>query len=146
MRVVNGSSLNGRDTSAPRNILLLFPLCACLCSPMVHWENIFYLVVMITRSRMTEKLVMCSRLKSYRSVFYSCKIQILKEPWVIFGTQNLCCCCVPKEMVHTRSHKGQWRGALMFSLIYAWINGWTNNPEIGDMRRYCAHYDVIVMG
>ena len=23
--------------------------------------------------------------------------------------------------------KGQWRGALMFSLIYAWINCWVNN-------------------
>ena len=25
-------------------------------------------------------------------------------------------------------HKGQWRGALMFSLICARINGWVNNP------------------
>ena len=25
------------------------------------------------------------------------------------------------------SHKGQWRGVLMFSLICAWINGWVNN-------------------
>ena len=25
------------------------------------------------------------------------------------------------------SHKGQWRTALMFSLICAWINGWVNN-------------------
>ena len=24
-------------------------------------------------------------------------------------------------------HKGQWRGALMFSLIYAWKDGWVNN-------------------
>ena len=24
-------------------------------------------------------------------------------------------------------HKGQWRGALMFSLICVWINGWVNN-------------------
>ena len=24
-------------------------------------------------------------------------------------------------------HRGQWRGALMFSLICAWINGWVNN-------------------
>ena len=24
-------------------------------------------------------------------------------------------------------HKGQWRGALMFSLIYAWINDWVNS-------------------
>ena len=32
-------------------------------------------------------------------------------------------------------HKGQWGGALMFSLIYAWINGWVNNCEAGDFRR-----------
>ena len=42
-------------------------------------------------------------------------------------------------------HKGQWRGALMFSLICAWINGWVNNPEAGDLRRHRAHYDVTVM-
>ena len=42
-------------------------------------------------------------------------------------------------------HKGQWRGALMFSLIYVWINGWVNNNEAGDLMRYRAHYDVIVM-
>ena len=42
-------------------------------------------------------------------------------------------------------HKGQWRGALIFSLIYVWINGWVNNREAGDLRRYRAHYDVIVM-
>ena len=28
-------------------------------------------------------------------------------------------------------HKGQWRGALMFSLICVWINGWENNRELG---------------
>ena len=42
-------------------------------------------------------------------------------------------------------HKGQWRGALMFSLICAWINGWVNNREAGDLRRHHAHYDVTVM-
>ena len=42
-------------------------------------------------------------------------------------------------------HKGQWRGALMFSLICVWINGWVNNREAGDLRHYCAHYDVTVM-
>ena len=41
--------------------------------------------------------------------------------------------------------KGQWRGALMFSLIYVWINDWVNNREAGDLRRYRAHSDVIVM-
>ena len=33
----------------------------------------------------------------------------------------------------------------MFSLICAWINGWVNNREAGDLRRHRAHYDVIVM-
>ena len=42
-------------------------------------------------------------------------------------------------------HKGQWRGALMFSLICAWINGWVNNRESGDLRRHRSYYDVIVM-
>ena len=42
-------------------------------------------------------------------------------------------------------HKGQWRGAFMFSLICVWINGWVNNREAGDLRRYRAHYDVTLM-
>ena len=41
-------------------------------------------------------------------------------------------------------HKGQWRGALMFSLNCVWINSWINNCEAGDFRRDRAHYDVIV--
>ena len=42
-------------------------------------------------------------------------------------------------------HKGPLRGALMFSLICVWINGWVNNGDAGDLRRYRAHYDVTVM-
>ena len=42
-------------------------------------------------------------------------------------------------------HKGQWPGALMFSFICVWINNWVNNREAGDLRRYRAHYDVILM-
>ena len=42
-------------------------------------------------------------------------------------------------------HKGQWRGAMMFCLICVWIDGWVNNGEAGDLRRYRAHYDVTVM-
>ena len=42
-------------------------------------------------------------------------------------------------------HKGQWRGALMFTLICARINGWVNNCKAGDLKRNRAHYDVIVM-
>ena len=42
-------------------------------------------------------------------------------------------------------HKGQWLGALMFSLICVWINSWVNNREAGDLRRRRAHYGVILM-
>ena len=42
-------------------------------------------------------------------------------------------------------HKGQWRGASMFSLICAWRNGLANNRDSGNLRRYHAHYDVKVM-
>ena len=42
-------------------------------------------------------------------------------------------------------HKGQWRGALMFTLICARINDWVNNREAGDLRRHLDHYDVRVM-
>ena len=38
-------------------------------------------------------------------------------------------------------HKGHWRGALMFSLIFAELN----TREAGDLRRYRAHCDFIVM-
>ena len=42
-------------------------------------------------------------------------------------------------------HKGQWRGASMFSLICVWTNSWANNEDAGDLRRHRAHYDVIVI-
>ena len=38
-------------------------------------------------------------------------------------------------------HKGQWRGALMFSLIYAWTNGWIHIWNAGELRRHRAQYD-----
>ena len=42
-------------------------------------------------------------------------------------------------------HKGQWRGALMFSLICVWINDWVKNRGAGDLRRHRVHYDVTVL-
>ena len=42
-------------------------------------------------------------------------------------------------------HKGQWCRALIFSLICAWMNGWVNNCEAGDLRHHRAHHGVTVM-
>ena len=40
---------------------------------------------------------------------------------------------------------GQWRGALMFTLICAWTNVWVNSRDAGDLRRHRAHYDITAM-
>ena len=45
----------------------------------------------------------------------------------------------------TAQRYGLWRGALMFSMICTWINGWVNNREAGDLIRHRAHYDVTAM-
>ena len=42
--------------------------------------------------------------------------------------------------------KGQWRGALMFSLICPSSNSWVNHRDDGDLRRHRAHCNVFVMG
>ena len=49
--------------------------------------------------------------------------------------------CVSHRSPVDSPHKGQWRGALMFSLIWAWAN----SREAGDLRHHRAHYDVTVM-
>ena len=52
--------------------------------------------------------------------------------------------CVGNSPVNS-PHKGQWRGALVFSSISFWTNGWVSNRGAGDLRRHRAHYDVTVM-
>ena len=41
-------------------------------------------------------------------------------------------------------HKCLWRGTLMFSLIWARINGWVNR-KTGAMTPHRAHYDVTLI-
>ena len=41
--------------------------------------------------------------------------------------------------------KCQWCGDRMFSSICTWINSWVNNRHAEDLRRNCAHYEVIVI-
>ena len=62
---------------------------------------------------------------------------------------SICAVNSPVRGIHrspvNSPHKGQWRGALMFSLICVSINGWVNNRDAGDLRCYRAHYEVTVM-
>ena len=54
----------------------------------------------------------------------------------IFRVTGLLCGNSPVPV--NSPHKGQWCGALMFSLICVWINGWVNNREAAD-------WDAIVV-
>ena len=43
-------------------------------------------------------------------------------------------------------HKGQWRGALVFSLTCTWTNGLGKQSDTDNLRRHIAHYEVTLMG
>ena len=81
--------------------------------------------------------------------FASWSAAYLASPWwryqmETFSALLALCAGIHRSPVNF-PHKGLWHAALMFPLICAWINGWVNNCGGGDLRRHCAHYDVIVM-
>ena len=47
--------------------------------------------------------------------------------------------------IHRTPHKGQWRGALMFSFIWAKTIRWVNNRDAGNLRGHRAHHEVTLM-
>ena len=53
--------------------------------------------------------------------------------------------CGNSPVIGEFPHKGQWHGALVFSLIWAWTISWANNGDAGELWGHRAHYDVIVM-
>ena len=103
---------------------------------------------------------------------YFCKVTVKRSPaqdriacWTtivlyFFSGNHLKCTSLKNKIIHIwkyfprywpylcgkfTGHKGQWRGAVMFSLFCPWINGWVKIREAGDLRRHCAHHGVIVM-
>ena len=78
----------------------------------------------------------------WRNICLKCHDDVIK--WKYFPRKCPFVRGIHRSPVNS-SHKGQWRGALMFSLICVWINDWVNNREAGDSGRYRAHYDVIVI-
>ena len=85
--------------------------------------------------------VLCSGVTETRSWLY---VQWWRHQMETFSA-SLALCAENSPVTGESPHKGQWRGALMFSLICALINGWVNNLEADDLRRHHTHYDVIVM-
>ena len=75
-----------------------------------------------------------------------CRLRVRLCPWLIVGL----CVSLDDDVIKWKhfprnwpfvrrihrspvnsSHKGQWRGALMFSLICVWINDWVNKQSWG---------------
>ena len=102
------------------------------------------------RSKARYKTVICSLLERINSVSikYRSTRQLAKHDdvikWKHFPRYWPFVRGIHRSLVNPL-HKGQWRGALMFSIICAWINRWVYNRTAGDLRRHRAHYDVIVM-
>ena len=87
----------------------------------------------------------CKRFQNYHSpeglLMYVSEAQQNKSGHAWWRHQHF-----PRNWPFVRGiHRSQRRGALMFSLIYVWINHWVNNRETDDLRRYRAHYGVIAI-
>ena len=86
-----------------------------------------------------------SEIHWYRKVIVSEKIQhadVIK--WKYFPRY----CPLTNGIHRSRVHsplKGQWREALIYSLICTWTNGWANNRDAGDLERHRPHDDANVM-
>ena len=78
----------------------------------------------------------------FKSVVHICHDEVIK--WKHFPRHWPFVRGIHRSPVNS-PHKGQCRGALVFSLICVWKGGWVNNRETGDFRRHRTHYDVIVM-
>ena len=98
------------------------------------WCYIFVIAIQFSVSHSTGLCYIWSRLYCLAYCMSQCHDDVIK--WKHF----------PRHWPFVRGiHKGQWRGALMFSLICAWINDWVNKREAGDLRRHRVHHDVTVM-
>ena len=86
----------------------------------------------------------------YMNIICDIVTLFVRKKWHALHNVNACENCIMTSsngniFPVNSPHKGQWRRALMFSLICSWINGWVKNGKAGDLIRQCAHYDVIVM-
>ena len=87
--------------------------------------------------------------ESSKSGLYSTLVVVVLWAHDVIKWKHFPCCWPFVRGIHRppvySPHKGQWCRAVMFSLIWAWINVWVNNRDAGDLRRLHAHYDFVVM-
>ena len=82
-------------------------------------------------------------------VFTTQECQLLSMLWWCYQMEIfsalLAFCMGNSPVTGEFPHKGQWSGALMFSLICTWINGWVSNCETGETPSrsiWCHCYEI----
>ena len=76
---------------------------------------------------------------------FNLKVWSVKVAATLYRPQCVKHCCRSDDDVIKWKHFPRYWPFVPFSLICVWMNGCVNNREAGDLRRYRAHYDVIVM-
>ena len=110
-----------------RHFTLLYPHLTCLSTEPLSWQY------------------------SHQHICFLCHL-------LIFHNQkhrlNLLSSITKALLTHTLASFWRKQSCLHFTvaccymttrLICVWLNGWVNNREAGDLRRYRTHYDVTVM-
>ena len=110
-----------------------------------HWQQRNYDCLLVSKATLNN----VSKQNSWELWYNHNKTQETNKPWWRHQMETfsalLALCAGNSPVPGEFPAQSQCRGALMFSLICARINGWVNNGEAGDFRRHRAHYDVIVM-
>ena len=105
--------------------------------------------VTLSHNNKIQKDLLCNI--QYKHIFVFIKCNALNTCLIISRWRHqmetfsaLLALCAGNSPVNS-PQKGQWRGALIFSLNCARTNGWVHNRDTGDLTRHCAHYIVTVM-
>ena len=109
----------------------------------LHYDMMFPLYLGIHYRKSEEEL------KSTRLFMPVVQTKRLQVPWWRHQMETfseLLTLCEGNHQSSVNSpHKGQWRRALMFSLISAWTNVWANNRGAGDLIRNRTDCDVTAL-
>ena len=130
----------------------------------VHWSEDSHGMKRVCswRQRVTEAACSKKRLKETRTgnlkkVYFHCQthcefvtwIRDKKKTWWHHQMKTLSVLLAlwvgNSPVTKNSPHKGQWRGALMFSLICAWTHASAKHRDTYDLRCYWSHNDITIM-
>ena len=108
------------------------------------WTSFWTFVLIANVLRRHDNDDICCNHQMLRSLCLACSLFMMTSP-----CGNISALLAFVSGIHqspmNSPNRGLWHGALMFSLIGSWTNGWVNNRDVGDLKRYRTLYDVIVI-